>query len=128
MKKKKEELVTTEKYVDVSDEEVVNDFMEDAFVIYDWTMDDPTINDYEYFWKDYDLTEEDKERIFGMIQVKAKEETEKIKKDEKNLLKDRKNILEFISYSIGDSYSSQQVGYVLSAEEVLDTILENGRK
>ena len=128
MKKREEEFVTTEKYVDVSDEDVVNDFMEDAFVTFDWAMDDPTVNDYEYFWEGYDLTEEDKERIFSKIQVEAKEEIKRIKEDEKTLLKDRESILEFINYSIGDSYSDQQVGYALSAEEILDTILENGRK
>lgn len=126
MKRKEKELITT-KYTDVSDEDVVNDFMEDAFTIYEWLVDDFTIDDYEYFWEDYELTAEDKERLFSKIQIKAKEEIEKVKKDEKNLLKDRESILTFISSSIEDSYS-EQVGYALSAEEILDTILENGRK
>jgi hypothetical protein len=126
MKRKEKELITT-KYTDVSDEDIVNDFMEDAFTIYEWLVDDFTIDDYEYFWEDYELTAEDKERLFSKIQIKAKEEIEKVKKDEKNLLKDRESILTFISSSIEDSYS-EQVGYALSAEEILDTILENGRK
>lgn len=126
MKRKEKELITT-KYTDVSDEDVVNDFMEDAFTIYEWLVDDFTIDDYDYFWEDYELTAEDKERLFSKIQIKAKEEIEKVKKEEKNLLKDRESILTFISSSIEDSYS-EQVGYALSAEEILDTILENGRK
>lgn len=127
MKRKEEKLVTT-KYIDVSDEDVVNDFMEDAFTIYEWLVDDPTINDYDYFWVDYELTEEDKERLFSKIQIKAKEEIEKAKEDEKDLLKDRESILTFINCSIEDSDYSGQIGYTLSAEEILDTILENGRK
>ena len=127
MKRKERELITT-KYTDVSDEDVVNDFMEDAFTIYEWLVDDFTIDDYEYFWEDYELTAEDKERLFSKIQIKAKEEIEKVKKDEKNLLKDRESILTFINCSIEDSDYSGQVGYALSAEEILDTILENGRK
>ena len=127
MKRKEKELITT-KYTDVSDEDVVNDFMEDAFTIYEWLVDDFTIDDYDYFWEDYVLTAEDKERIFNKIQIKAKEEIEKAKEEEKDLLKDRESILTFINCSIEDSDYSGQVGYTLSAEEVLDIILENGRK
>lgn len=131
MKKKEIITTTTERLVDVSDNDIVDDFMINEFFIDDWISDHEfwadAIKDYDYFWEDYDLTEEDKERIFELIKIEAKKEVEKGKEEEKNLLKDRENILEFINDSIEYPVEGE-LGYFLSSEEILDTILENGRK
>ena len=132
MKKKEIITTTTERLVDVSDNDIVDDFMINEFLIDDWISDNEfwadAIKDYDYFWEDYDLTEEDKERISELIKIEVKKEVEKGKEEEKNLLKDRENILEFITDSINEYPVEGEIGYLLSSEEILDTILENGRK
>lgn len=127
---KKKEFITTEKYVDVSDMDIVKAFMEDEFQLYYWVDYEPMITDYEYFWEDYeDLTEEDKERIWKLIVEESNKKISEAKESEKELLKDRKSILNFITDSIDASYSNEgELGYLLSPEEILDIILENGRK
>lgn len=125
---KKKEIITTSKYVDISDADIVQDFMENEFYIGDWY--DDFIDDC-YFWDDYeDLTEEDKERISKLIKVRVDKEIKKYKDEEKNLLKDRKSILRFLCDcgEYEDDLAPGEVGYSLSGEEILDLILENGRK
>ena len=127
---KKKEFITTEKYVDVSDVDIVKAFMEDEFQLTDWVDYEPMITDYEYFWENYeDLTEEDKERIWKLIVGKSNKKISEAKESEGELLKDRKSILNFITDSIDTSNSDEgELGYILSPEEILDIILENGKK
>jgi len=124
---KKKEFITKEKYVDVSDADIVRDFMENEFYVGDW--DCGSYIYYDPFWKDYELTDEDKKRISELIKVEIKKEIENYREQEKQLLKDRKSILYFLSSHI-ESYDIDpgKVGYMLSDEEILDLILENGRK
>ena len=120
---KKEKYTTKKEYVEVSDEDIVKDFMEEFWD--DWEPDD-TIDNYEYFWDDYeDLTEEDKERIFSLIKIEVNKRLEEKKQEEVNLLKDRKNILDFLDDVL--YYYSYSFEY-LSNEEILDLIIENGNK
>jgi len=126
---KKKEIITTSEYVNVSDADIVQDFMENEFNVDEWDCEHD-VNDYDFFWEDFELTDEDKERIFELIKVEAKKEIENYKEQEKQLLKDRKAILDFI-YNYIHEYSYPEcgdIGYLLSSEEILDLILENGRK
>lgn len=130
MKKKEFITKTIEKLVDVSDMDIVEAFMKDEFLLDDWIDEEPMIEDYEYFWEDYeDLTEEDKERIWKLIVEESNKKFNKARESEAELLKDRKSILNFITDSIDTSYKDEgELGYLLSPEEILDIILENGKK
>ena len=126
---KKKEIITTTDYVDVSDADIVQDFMENEFYVVDWESK-YDVDDYDYFWEDFELTDEDKIRIFELIEVEAEKKIENYKEQEKQLLKDRGTILDFIYKCIREySYPEPgEVGYLLSDMEILDLILENGRK
>jgi len=126
---KKKEIITTTDYVYVSDADIVQDFMENEFYVVDWESK-YDVDDYDYFWEDFELTDEDKIRIFKLIEVEAEKKIENYKEQEKQLLKDRGTILDFIYKCIREySYPEPgEVGYLLSDMEILDLILENGRK
>lgn len=113
---------------EVSIEEVAKDFCEE------YTETD--INDFDselnYFIEDNikEISHEErialKEEIKKFI-IKQKEE---VINEEKYKLKDKESILEWISYYIcnDDFLEEGDVGYYLSAKEILDLIIENGKK
>ena len=124
MKKKKFE--TVEKYVNVTDEEIVNDFMVCEFVPEEWNEDDFTY--YDDFWEDYDLTEEDTERIWSLIKTAAYNKIEEFKDKERNQLSNREKIIYFLNELKEEYPYIGTIGYLLSTEEILDLIIENGKK
>ena len=120
-------------FKDVSDEDIVNDFMNDYYSPVIWENDYGHINDLKYFFEDYsDLTEEDKERILNKIRIVAKAMDDKLKSQEARLLSNRNYILEFLSdyvdYIRNYSYDHTKVGVNLEPEEILNLILKNGNK
>ena len=133
MKRRKFEFVRTEIVKDVSDEDIVNDFMNDYYSPVIWEDDYAHISDLEYFFDDYaDLTEEDKERILKKIHTAAKAKDDELKAQETKLLSNRGSILTFLSdyvdYIRCNDYSRTKVGVYLEAEEILNLILKNGNK
>ena len=123
-------------FKDVSDEDIVNDFMNDYYSPVIWENDYEHINDLEYFFEDYaDLTEEDKERILTKIHIAARKKDEEYKEEEKKLLKNRSCILAFLDRCVEDTRENYDyfkdkpiVGIYLEAEEILNLILKNGNK
>lgn len=123
-------------FKDVSDEDIVNDFMEDYYSPVTWEDEYTCVNDLEYFFEDYsDITEEDKERILTKIHTVATKKDEEYKEEEKNLLKNRSCILAFLDRCVEDTRENYDyfkdkpiVGIYLEAEEILNLILKNGNK
>lgn len=123
-------------FKDVSDEDIVNDFMEDYYSPINWEDEYTCINDLKYFFEDYsDITEEDEERILNKIHIAAKAKDDELKAYETRLLSDRNHILKFLDRCVEDTrenydYSKDKpiVGIYLEAEEILNLILKNGNK
>ena len=136
MKKCKIEYVKTETVKNVSDEDIVNDFMNGYYSPVIWKNDYGYINDLEYFFDDYsDLTEEDKERILNKIHTAAKAKDDELKAHETKLLSNRDHILKFLDRCVEDTRENYDyfkdkpiVGIYLEAEEILNLILKNGNK
>ena len=135
MKKHKIEFVKTETVKNVSDEDIVNDFMNGYYSPVIWKNDYGYINDLEYFFDDYsDLTEEDKERILNKIHTAAKAKDDELKAHETKLLSNRDHILKFLDRCVEDTrenydyFDKPIVGIYLEAEEILNLLLKNGNK
>lgn len=113
---------------DITLDEIVNNYMEDDFISYEWNDYTTTIDDLEYFFEDYILTESEKEEVFSSIQKCCKKRLEELKQIEMSKLKNRKCILNFLNNFIEDVCDEEQIGYLLSTEEILDLIIKNGNK
>ena len=128
MKKIINDFKYTESTEDVTIDEIVDDFMEGEFFIEDWNDGDYDVNveDFDYFFENYELTEEESNEVCKKIYEAAKKKVEEAKKEEEGLLKDRKSILVLIGDLCDDC--GEPMFRFLSSEEVLDLIIENGRK
>lgn len=119
-------LFLDEPEVEVTDDNIVDDYMDGYFEPLDWAYNSvEEISDLNYFWDDYtDLTIEDKERIFEAIKNRAEQEISKIKEEqEKEYFGDREKILDFIEDSIN---SLDEL--LFNSNEILDLILKNLNK
>ena len=108
---------------EISIEEAVKDFCEE----YCGSIDSKDFDsEFDYFIevdiKEISLKEEIKKQL-----IKQKEE---FIVQEKSKLKNRTSILEWIDYNIkyDECLEGGDIGYYLSAEEILDLIIENGKK
>lgn len=85
-----------------------------------------------YFIKDYikEISPEEVEALKEEIKKRLIKQKEEAVAEEKYKLKDRESILEWISYYICDDDYLEvgNVGYYLSAKEILDLIIKNGQK
>lgn len=133
---KKEKYEQSKIYVDVSEDEIVNDYFNNEFIISDFDEEylEYLNSDYflheDYFWEDYQLTDEEKKKVIEKIIERAKEKFEKIKKEQRNVFKDRESILNFINdfrREFYDTYICESFD-LLDDEEILDLIIENGKK
>ena len=120
-------------FKDVSDEDIVNDFMEDYYTPINWEDEYTCVNDLKYFFEDYmDITEEDKERILNKIRTAARAKDNEIKSQEAKLLSNRNYILRFlddyVEYIRNYEFERTKVGVYLDSEEILNLILKNGNK
>ena len=113
---------------DVTIDEIVDDFMEGEFFIEDWNDGDYDVNveDFDYFFENYELTEEESNEVCKKIYEAVEKRVEETKKEEEGLLKDRKSILALIEDLYDDC--DEPMFRFLSSEEILDLIIENGRK
>lgn len=114
---------------EISIEEAVKDFCKE----YCGSIDSEDFDsEFDYFIKvdikEISLKERDllKEEIKKQL-IKLKEE---FVVQEKSKLKNRTSILEWIDYNIkyDECLEGGDIGYYLSAEEILDLIIENGKK
>jgi hypothetical protein len=133
---KKEKYEQSKVYVDVSEDEIVKDYFDSEFIVSDFDEDylEYLNSDYflheDYFWEDYQLTDEEKKKVVEKIIERSKEEFEKIKKEQRNVFKDRESILAFINDFRHEFYDTSicESFDLLDDEEILDLIIENGKK
>ena len=116
------------KVEEVAMEEVVKDFFDGDWDPKDWEETETDIDLYiKYELKEICDKEEDS------LRAEIKKEFDKrvsiYRQEEIKQLEDRESILNFIDYYIRADYKNVgEVGYMLSNEEILDLIIENGRK
>ena len=112
---------------DVTADEIARDFMRSEFFPEDWEPDDFDFDDYSYFFEDYELTDEELKEVYNRICELADEEVKRCKEEEKSYLRNRESILKTINDWISDDYDLNTFK-LLSVEEILDLIIENGNK
>lgn len=112
---------------DVAMEEAVNDFFDG-----DW--DPRSWEDTESYMDSYieeefsEISDKEKDLLRSEIKKEYNEKVSKLKKEETDQLKDRESILKWIENSCDDWPDEGVVGYILSREEILDLIIQNGNK
>jgi len=131
----KKVIETIEKIEECSIEEVVNDFLD---YWNDDELEDVKDNlEYEitnYFEEeDIKYSEEEKESFIKLIKEKIDEKINSIKESEIKQLSNRKSIHEWLSESLDYMRSNididaGDVGFLLSVDEIIDLIIENGQK
>ena len=123
------EISIEEAVKEISIEEVVKDFYEEYCEDLDSEDFDSEL---DYYIKDKikEISPEEREVLKEEIRKLILKQKEEVVAEEKYKLKDRESILEWISYYIcDDDYLEKgNVGYYLSAKEILDLIIENGKK
>lgn len=86
----------------------------------------------DYFIKDNikEISPEEMEALKEEIKKQLIKQKEEFIVQEKSKLKNRTSILEWIDYNIkyDECLEGGDVGYYLSAKEILDLIIENGKK
>lgn len=112
---------------DVTADEIARDFMRSEFFPEDWESDDFDFDDYAYFFEDYELTGEECKEVWSKICELADEEVKRCKEEEKSYLKDRRSIIRLLDDWISEDYDTSTFR-LLSVEEILDLIIENGNK
>lgn len=113
---------------EISIEEAVKDFCEEYTEL--------DINDFDselnYFIEDNikEISPEERDSLKEEIKKKLIKRKEEFIVKEKSKLKNRTYILEWIDYNIkyDDCLEEGDIGYYLSAKEILDLIIENGKK
>lgn len=131
----KKVLKTIEKIEECSIEEVVNDF-------FDYWNDDEledVKDNLEYEITNYleeediEYSEKEKESFIKLVKEKIDEKINSIKESEIKQLSNRKSIHEWLSESLDYMRSNididaGDVGFLLSVDEIIDLIIENGQK
>lgn len=114
---------------EVSIEETAKDFCEEYYEGNSDDFDDSELDDFIKI-NIKEISSEEKAALKEEIKKKLIKQKEEAISEEKYKLKDRESILEWISYYIcGDDYLEEgNVGYYLSAREILDLIIKNGQK
>jgi len=122
--------------ITVSPEEVAKSFIDnlDEYEIRNMVQDYliEEIADYVYISiEEYDPTPEEFDKVFNIVSPRLKEiynkEIEKLKKEEIDKLPDRRSILNWFDSILCNTYYDE-IGFWLTSEELLDTILKNGNK
>lgn len=120
-----EKLTTTSEYQDVTMDELIEDFLDYGYL----PSEDLESDIDEYLSVNVtNITDEEAELFSDKVREINQEYLNDAKEDESNKLKDRDSILEVIENTIMYDVYKGEVGYYLTAEEILDLILENGRK
>ena len=130
---KKIEYKEVEATKDISPELAAIDIIQliDDDIFVDYNEDEIDENYVDEWLDDYiDVSDEDRKIIYDIVIPSAKEKyrkfKEKLKKQEADEFKDREHILSVLESALKNSYTEEF--YVLSTEEILNLILENGTK
>lgn len=114
---------------EISIEEAVKSFCEDYYGGLDSEDFDSEL---DCFIKDNikEISPEEMDALKEEIKKQLIKQKEEFIVQEKSKLKNRTSILEWIDYNIkyDDCLEGGDVGYYLSAKEILDLIIENGKK
>lgn len=114
---------------EISIEEAVKDFCKE----YCRSIDNEDFDsEFEYFIEDNikEISSEERDTLKEEIKKQLIKQKEEFIVQEKSKLKNRTSILEWIDYNIkyDDCLEEGDIGYYLSAKEILDLIIENGKK
>ena len=113
---------------DITMEEAVDEFFDGNWDPKSWEDTEATIDSYIEEFSEIS----DKEANLLKVEIKKEfnEKVNKLRQEEIIQLKDRNSILKWIENMIEDNYwqDEGEVGYILSKEEILDLILQNGNK
>ena len=112
---------------DITMEEAVSEFF-DEWDPRSWEDTEANIDSYIEEFSEIS----DKEANLLKVEIKKEfsEKVNELRKKEIDQLKDRNSILKWIENMIEDNYwqDEGEVGYILSKEEILDLIIQNGNK
>lgn len=111
---------------DIAIEEAVNEFFDGDWEPRSWEDTESCIDSYIEDFSEISDKEED------LLRAEIKKEFDKrvnnLCQEESGLLKDRKSILNWIENLYDNWPDEGEIGYMLSKEEILDLILQNGNK
>lgn len=114
---------------EISIEEAVKDFCKEYYGSIDSEDFD---SEFDYFIEVdiKEISSEERDTLKEEIKKKLIKQKEEFIVQEKSKLKNRTSILEWIDYNIkyDDCLEGGDIGYYLSSKEILDLIIENGKK
>ena len=123
---KKEVQKWTSSVEDVTVEEAVSEFFDGDWDPRDWKETESCIDSYIEEFKE--ISGKEKDLLRSEIKKEYDEKVIELRQEEIDQLKDRESILEWLGNSCDDWPDEGEVGYMLSKEEILDLILQNGNK
>jgi len=112
---------------EVSIEMAINDFFDGDWNPKDWEETEEYIDTYieEEFTN---ISDKEKNQLKSEIKKEYNKRVLNLKQEEIDQLKDRKSILKFLEGVTDDYCDEGEVGFLLSAEEIIDLIIKNGNK
>ena len=122
---KKEVQKWTYSVEDVAMEEAVNEFFDGDWNPKDWVETEDYI--YSYIDEFDEISDKEKDLLKSEIKKEFDKKVNRLRQEEIGQFKDKDSILEWIENSF-DWPCEGEVGYLLSAEEILDLILQYSNK
>ena len=123
---KKEITKFTTSIEDITMEEAVIEFFDRDWNPKDWLETEEYI--YSFIDEFDEISDKEKDLLKSEIKKEFDKEVNRLRQKEIDKLKNRKSILNFIESTYADWPDEGEVGYLLSAEEILDLILQNSNK
>lgn len=124
MKKEITKWITSIEDIDI--EEAVNEFFDGDWDPESWENTEEYIDSYIEEFKE--ISDKEADHLKAEIKKEFDEKVNELRQEEADQLKDRKYILNWIENLFNDWPDEGEVGYILSKEEILDLILQNGNK
>ena len=123
---KKEITKWTSSIEDIAMEEAIDEFFDGNWDPKSWEDTEANIDSYIEEFSEIS----DKEANLLKVEIKKEfsEKVNELRKKEIDQLKDKNSILEWIKNSCDDWPNEEEIGYILSKEEILDLIIQNGNK
>lgn len=122
---KKEITKVTTSIEDITMEEAVSEFFDGDWNPKDWVETEEYI--YSYIDEFDEISDKEKDLLKSEIKKEFNNQVNILRQEEIDKFKNRDSILEWIENSF-DWPDEGEVGYLLSAEEILDLILQNSNK
>ena len=123
---KKEIIRWTSSIEDITTEEAVNEFYDGDWDPKSWEYTCAGIDSYIEEFKE--ISDEEKDILREEIKKEFNYRVDELRQEEIDQLKDKKSILNWIENLYNDWPNEGEVGYLLSKEEILNLILQNGNK